>query len=146
MSSVLTVKQKIINEKSRFVILNQHGTVINDADGYGFKTKETATKIIDIKYKKKLKYNPVRNLVLELIKKDKTFLQNKYESLEYDMWYNLKESFDDEELEVGEKEIENKFIEEITTKFSIDIATELENYNSSVDEFLEVVHKCLING
>ena len=48
----MKVESKNINGQNRYVIVNDNGDVVDDAQGYGYKTYQNATKVIWYRSKK----------------------------------------------------------------------------------------------
>ena len=42
----LRIKQEVINRQNRFLIVDEKDNIVNNANGYGFKTKKSAHKAI----------------------------------------------------------------------------------------------------
>lgn len=102
----LRIKQEVINRQNRFVIVDEKDNIVNNANGYGFKTKKSAHKAIYYMNNKKQIEKKKRNIE-NLYKENKSFKEC-LELYAFEIFY--KGSWggpEDFSLELVEQTIEN---------------------------------------
>ncbi len=138
MSEVLSINQKTINDKPRFIIVNEKGKIVNDANGYGFKSRYSASKSIN--YNK----NPIRKVILDLIKRDKPFIEEQHDILINEFIYNLKDYGGlKEEHEEADNDAIKLFMKSLSEHFHINIFNEMRKTNTSYQRFLGHLEKLI---
>lgn len=99
----MNIQETIKNGKTRYIILDDNNKLIDDAQGYGFKTKQAAYKCYAYKFKGgKEKDDRHKNQVKKIVSiakhKDKfKELKEVIETFEYELFYAIKDCGGDDE-------------------------------------------------
>jgi hypothetical protein len=101
----MQLKEIITDLETRYIIIDDtNGNIIDDAQGYGFKSKKAAYKCYYYKFKGgKQKEDETKKLVKQILKTARTLnliqnLKEILETFEYELFYNVKDYSNDDDL------------------------------------------------
>lgn len=115
-SNKVDVDEFISHMETRYVIVDSNGTIVDDAQGYGYKTQKSAHKAMWYRFGEGKKKTEDNDKIYKNFKKEKKeFLEEFYKRLEY----NFKEIYRNE---TTPKEI----LEELEKDFNINISDNIK--------------------
>ena len=106
------MKKITINQELRYIVIDEiTGEILDNAQGYGFKTYNNALKSYNFKKKFNIKnIKNIKNEAKNLFKKYKE-LEIIFDEINYDIYYSYKDG-----LDMNKKEIDNLKIKEIKSR------------------------------